>query len=369
MKYRAIPALEAVKKVMPKTNRENDRMRFAAKRKSRVGVQVFLNQKSVSYFLGACGFFSVLGLSSCLTTSIEKPSTATPSPTPSPTYSVPSGAKAAKIIFKNTSGGSFNSPAAGGTAPAPASGLQAVRVFDADGTQHTTWPEWLTSVEIGITGTAANSSDANCARFADATDPTTTCDFDDDAATPEVSCGAAQYLFRVSDYDCAQTASATEGTGGPSDTVYIRASFNRDTSKLGESENILAVLEYASSALNSAPANPTTCFSGGEFNPTTPGCADSVWYAFLKHNAYEISNRFLMITPPAFAYVSATDNRGGGGVSTKQIVLPLARDSTLSVFQMSRIKGLASGNFGSKCGTNSALCVGTVFYSLTFYRI
>jgi len=309
----------------------------------------------------------------CLSSSIEKKlNTGIVTESTQTSATTVSGTKAVRLIFRASTSGSFEAYSGDGTAPTPGSGHKAVRVFSPDNsllasTTSGSWPSWLTSAEIGISGASNTSAtDTNCARFSNAADAAATCDFDGSATTEAVSCGASAGLYRVSEFDCTNGTMRT-GDGGPQDGAYIRVTFSRTA--LVTTENILAVLEYASSALGQAPANPATCFSGGVFSPSATGCSDHVWQAYLKHNAYEVVQPFVMLVPPSSGYVSASANTGGGGVTTKQFILPLAADQTLSIFQLSRISATAHANLTTNCATSSAQCVGVVFYSLTFYRI
>jgi hypothetical protein len=143
----------------------------------------------------------------------------------------------------------------------------------------------------------------------------------------------------------------------------------------------MVVLQYAASVLNPAPSNPTLCFSGGIFNPTLTTCSDMSWQIYMKHNPFEIVQPFLMLVPPAFAYVNNVTGTGGSGAATKQFFIPLAGDQNLSVIQISRIRALPGNtgsvspapNFAATCGANnpanSPLCMGMIFYSITFFRI
>lgn len=300
------------------------------------------------------------------------------------TTAIPSGEKAVKIIFKQAyPSGSFDSPSSSGTVNAPGSGAQAMRVFKPDGSllasggpTNTAWPKWLSSVEIGISG-ASNSAaqDADCARFAAAGEDAQQCDFDDSGVV-DGKCGAPTGYYRVSEYDCVKSTVATDGTGGPSDGVYVRATFSRNTEYLGASENILAVLEYTASSLSAPAVDPTACFTGGVFTAGNANCSDLFWQIYLKRSVYEVVQPYMMLAPPATAFVNAAAQKGGGLPASKQFVIPLAGDSSLSTIQISRIKGRsAGGDYEDVCypgGTdaaNSPNCVGVVLYSLTFFRI
>lgn len=305
---------------------------------------------------------------------------------PSTTPTLPAGPKAAKIIFKQVSAdGSFATAPSGGTPNDVGSGVQATQVFNPDdsvlasSTSAATWPAWLSSVELGMSGSLNSASThSDCARFATSTDENAKCKFD---LSTESSCGAPSGYYRISEYDCHDpmaTPKTTEGigTGSNTDGIYIRAIFNRNSSALGAYENILAVLEYSASVMNPAPSNPTSCFSGGKID--VESCSDITWRIFTKHSVSENLQSFLLLVPPAFASINTTTGTGGSGISTKQFIIPLAGDADLKILQISRT-GLSSklmddSNFKKICApnttpANSALCVGMVFYSLTFYRI
>jgi hypothetical protein len=219
----------------------------------------------------------------CTAGSTVPTATASPKTVPSVTSSPAPGARAAKIILQTSTSGSFDAPtSATGTAAAVGSGLQIARVFNPDGSLLSvaggaSWPPWLASFELGISGTSnASALNADCARFADSTESAANnCKLGGSATL--TTCGASAGQYRVSEADCSlQNASippASTGSGGPADGVYMRAGFNR--ANLASTENILVVIEYASSALNPAPANPTACFSGGQLLPES--CSDFVW--------------------------------------------------------------------------------------------
>ena len=102
------------------------------------------------------------------------------------------------------------------------------------------------------------------------------------------------------------------------------------------------------------------------------------WQIFMKHSASEVEQPFLLLTPPALGTVDATNNRGGANPGTKQFIMPFATDGNLNTLQISRIRALANdgatGSYYTTCNgasnpSNSALCMGMVLYSITFYRI
>lgn len=339
------------------------------------------------------GLFCILLLSLCV---------AFTSPAQAASTSIPAGAMAAKFVFKNTyPDGSFGTVSGSGTAAVAGSGHPATRVFNADGsllassTTDSSWPKWITSVELGISGAAnVSATNTNCARFAAAGESATKCCFTFTAGAcgdPEkFNCGTSTGIFRVSEKDCMTSSSTTIGTGGPNDGVYIRLTLNRDTANLGASENIMAVVEYAGASLRPASQDPTACFTNGKFTPTAIGCSDFSWQLFLKHSASEVVLPFTTMIPPApFALRTNASNVSGaalianstvnaGSIATKQFILPLSRDSNLRVLQFSRITAMptttkidsAAKTFADYCNnSNSPLCVGLVIYSITLYRM
>lgn len=361
---------------------------------SRVGAYA---KKGGSAFVSATSIAAAFLFSGCLTSnpgvsaSSQTSSSSSTSDSSSQAVITPAdGAKAAKIIFRQANpSGSFSAPSSGGTTAEPGSGHAATRVFNADGSlladdgpDDENWPKWLKNVEIGISGANnASATNSNCARFSAASEDTDTlCAFGTDEEADD-TCGADEGLFRVSEIDCVSSSSTIRtGDGGPSDGVYIRAEISRDSTYLDPTENMLVVLEYAASSLNGSPSNPTSCFSDGAFDPTNTNCSDLSWQIFMKHSADEVVQPYLLFVPPVMASVDMSANsgagRGGSGVATKQFYLPLAGDTDLSFVQISRIKAIGpstlnsnSKKFSEVCATNSALCVGMVFYSMTFFRI
>ncbi|MBI2711705.1 MAG: hypothetical protein HYX41_02415 [Bdellovibrio sp.] len=349
-----------------------------------------LRPLAVGLSVSVVSFAILQGCTPNSTVSLSANAISNPSASPSPSYSATGGAKAVKIIFSDTSSGSFNPPSSGGTVAAPGSGLQAVRVFNPDGTvlasngpTGSNWPAWLAGFELGISGTS-NTSAKNpyCATFAGSTESTDlSCNFGSGSGTS--ACGAPPGQFRISEVDCSAGApAASSGNGGPSDGIYFRATFSRDPSVLALNENILVVLEYTASALNPAPSNPVNCFTGGAFTPEA--CTDFVWRTYIKHSASEIVQPFLMLIPPTFSSVLVTNipsplvgpQGSGTGVAAKQFIVPLASDSGIKVLQVTRkqsafpdINTLKSYCSPGSLPGNSPLCAGVVLYSITFYRI
>jgi hypothetical protein len=330
-----------------------------------------------------------LALSACIGEQValqNLPSTSDSGSGSTSSVSVPSGPRAARIIFKNTfPSGSFDAAPASGTTVTPGSGHRATRVFNADGSllaqggpTASAWPAWLQGVEIGISGgDNSGAPSSTCARFATAAESAVQCDFNPNGTVADtVSCGAAAGLYRVSEFDCV-TGSTSTGNGGPNDGVYVRAYFSRDPSRLASHENILAVLEYSAAGLRQSSSNPSACFSGGVFNPAQAGCSDFVWNVYLKHNAYEVVQPYLMLIPPTVGVADFNQHTAPTGVSTRQFVIPLAADSGINTVQISRVWAMPlttevaenSQTFSSTCRSNSAHCLGVVLHTLTFFRM
>jgi hypothetical protein len=288
------------------------------------------------------------------------------------------GTRAVKIIFKqNYPAGSFDASPNSGTPASPGSGQAATRFFNPDGSllASAAAATWLSSFEIGISGSNnASAKNSDCAKFADATEGSanSNCNF----GGAGVGCGAPNGLFRISEYDCKANVSAPtlDGTGGPNDGVYLRATFNR--SQLGTGENLMAVLEYVASAYDAAPASPTTCFNSGTLAPEN--CSNVTWKAFVKHSVSEMVQPFLMLVPPTENYVNTGMVTSGVSPKARQFFIPLASDPLLSVLQISRIHSnlditnpaVKAACYANTTGAaNSPLCAGLVLYSLTLYRM
>lgn len=296
-------------------------------------------------------------------------------------FDQPAGAKAAKIIFKTGNpGGSFNGTT-GSTTNIADQGHKAVRVFNPDGTLIPSWPDWFLSAEVTLSGTL-NGAATNpyCARFAEATDATMKCDPNLDGVQDQ-SCGVPEEgFFRVSEADCA-AGNTNEGTGNGYDGVALRFEFSRDPKKLGVHENLMAVLEYTASSIHRGPVNPDLCMKDGSFDPTNSGCTDMLWYAFMKKGPFDSLAPFSMFIPPAGNGLKTSTNGFGTVAQTKRMIIPLAANPDWKVLQLSRISGLkwdANSDFIKACAADptdssvasrSALCMGVVFYAITFFRI
>jgi len=326
--------------------------------------------------------FAGIALSGCFSDSstVVPIATTTPTASPSPTSTASgSAARAVKFFLNNTStNGSFvgagNSaqPTVDGDGP-PAFGFRATRYYNPDGTEipQGTFPAWMTFLEIGISG-AQNTAAANpdCARFSVGDDANNNCYLGPGSSGWTYSkCGVSTGTFRVSEVDCSvnngSSGTAAAGTGAYTDGIYIRAGFDR--TQMDPTENILVVLEYASAALDPAPANPLTCFSNGTFSPEL--CSDFTWRSYLKHSVTEVLQPYLLVVPPMQAAV--TSQVSGVNLATKQIFLPVASDSGLRIFQMSRTQSSFPSltTLSSRCQGSSPLCAGMVFYSITFFRM
>lgn len=319
--------------------------------------------------------------STASTTTTTQTSTSTSSATSNSSAAtvVSTGPKAIRIIFKQSNPtGSFDASPTNGTPATPGSGQQAVRFFNADGSLLAgATTTWLSSFEIGVSGsnnTAAKNP--NCAKFADAAESSDLDNCSFDGGSTSIGCGAPNGLFRVSEYDCVMTTGQVpdDGTGGPSDGIYLRATFNRNL--LGSGENIMAAIEYVAASYDAAPSSPTTCFSGGK--PAPENCSNVAWKAYLKHSVGETVQPFLMLVPPTQNYVNTGVGTSGVSPQMKQFIIPLAGDPSLQVLQISRIhsnldktaSATACYNGGSEPNAaNSPLCAGIVIYSLTLYRI
>ena len=331
-------------------------------------------------------------LTGCFETATAVKSAATAaSSTSSNAMSPAAGAMSARIIFtNNATTGSFDdaSVTGTGTAPGTGAGLRASRIFAPDnsllasGSTSSSWPKWLNFVELGISGPSNSKAlNANCARFSGLTESSTTCDYTN-AGSGNTTCGAPAGYFRVSEADCA-ISPPTTGLGDSTDGVYLRAQFNR--ANLAAYENVMAVLQFVATTISPGPTSPTACFPGGVFNPNNAGCSDMTWQSYLKASGTLAPLPFMLIVPPSYSYFnSSTTSMVNANTATKQYYLPLGADTTLDTFQLSRIQARSTtlnptapndamcnpgGGAPPAGGWNSAMCLGMVFYSITFYRM
>ena len=279
-----------------------------------------------------------------------------------------SGVRAARVIFKTRSNlGSFetsNSINSNG-------GNLRVKTFFSVSNDEISKPSWIEKVEIGISGSNnTNATSSFCANFSDGS--SSQCDFNGDG-TYDVPCNGPSDFYRISEFDCKNTTQV--GNGSQSDGVYIRTVFNRNNSALKSYENIMVVLEYSSSGLRNERSRPVVeCFTNGVFNPSNSDCSDMSWGVYLKTSSTANNPAiFQYLVPPIFKKANKALNLGGSNVVTKQFILPISGNQNYSTFQMSRINATEDFSFKSGsndvCVSNSPLCVGLVFYTMTFYRI
>jgi hypothetical protein len=353
--------------------------------------------------------------------------------------SATSGAKAVQIAFSDnttspitssTSGtvaASFAPPATTGTAPS--AGQKAIRLYNADGSflsgyvngsPDSNWPSWISSVEVGITGSMSTytppgsssvyASNYNCARFADTGgDKNGNCTIN---GVTSATCGAPANVYRVSEADCnANTGlgdpdgkSVGVGNGTTADNVYVRVNLNR--SGLASTENLMMVVNYAASSYYPADTAPSDCmttynpitgtgfnyavtsgwFTTGGSNLTAENCSDFVWKTYMRHSKTESAVvPFTTFIPPTYSSISGNSaNKSGTTVSTRQFIFPIAGDQGIQVLQLSRTFSKLLGtdtNFtaGGACdpgsaatganGANTPNCAGLVLYSITLFRI
>jgi hypothetical protein len=314
--------------------------------------------------------------------------------------SAAAGPRAVKIIFRTGSAGSFDAYSGSGTVPGQGLGHRATRLFYpdntlmAEGTYNTSqWPKWINFVELGISGPnntvsggTRKSTNSDCARFANSNESNVACDFNQDLTQDNTTelCGAPASYYRVSEFDCADSNNTSIGDGRETDPIYLRVQLSREPSKLAAHENVLAVIEYSAAGIHGPPTQIAQCYSGGAFEPDHPNCSDQTWKAYLRPSGTLATapNPFLMLIPPVSSFLVSQQSSSstvvtrqlGNLIQTRQILLPLAATPNWDTLQISRIR--ATTNFTTPwnttnpvCVTNSALCVGVVFYSLTLYRI
>lgn len=284
-----------------------------------------------------------------------------------------SGTKAVKLITsKNVATGSFTNPSAVPTVtPIPTlypgydgtttylPGASASTYFDVDGTNTLSKPDWLVDVQLGVTGV---STSATCAKFGDGANTLDVTDY-----------------YRTSEVDC---TSGQNGTGSPTDPVFIRIVLNRDTSVLGSAENLLVQVEYQASGLH---LNSDGASTNLEEN------LDQLWKIFWDSTLGSGSSpkAFGVFVPPndAACLQSGTGTTGapgncvvgssyrGGPIKVKQILIPLSAYPDLKVIQLSRVRSRISAiapddYVPSYClSSSSPLCLGVVIRSITLVRM
>jgi hypothetical protein len=315
--------------------------------------------------LGGC--LLVIAASSC-----KQPEfAATADDTSSQRYA--SGTKAVKVITsKNVTTGSFTNPSAvpvatpipspypgydGSTTYLP--GVSASTFFNVDGTTSITKPSWLQDIQVGVTGV---STSAACAKFGDGANSLDVSDY-----------------YRTSEVDCTV---GENGTGTPTDPVFIRILLDRDTAVLGSAENLMVQIEYQASGLH---LNTDGIEANVEDN------VDQLWKVFWNSTLGSGSspNPFSVFVPPHYGaclqsgtgIVGAPGNcvvgnsYRGGPIQTKQILIPLSAYPTLKVIQISRVRSRITSTtpydyVPNYClSSNSPYCLGVVVRSITLMRL
>lgn len=353
---------------------------------SHFNIQIRILSRSLFYSAPMVLALLSTGCLSKIPSSTDTPTTAS---TTSATVTIPDTAKAVRIYFSNLGTLASFSPVlpAGGTVPGLNQGFAASTFFNANN-QPISLPTWIKKIEVGISGASATdgsgnqSLDSKCASFNGSTH---TCNF----GNGNESCGAPANTFNVSEVHCQNSASLTTSAapGSTKDPVYIRIIFDRATDKLASTENVMVTLNYVASALHSAPTNPSNCTDSSTFFTTTSltsQCSDHVWNSFLlKSSSTTSSSPFLLLVPPSTSLPVGTDlalnRKRGTQIQTKQFILPLAQDSTVDVFQISRGDLRSTPFTMNPNGTGTPVCqasdpsspgcIGVVFYSMTLYRI
>jgi len=295
-------------------------------------------------------------------------------------YRFAEGVKAVKIVtstaptgIPNTPQGSFDAPTAVPTpslvpSPFPGNdgvityngGLSAVRYFGLDGSEIVK-PDWLLDFQVGISHLPVNTSTSTCGTF---------------GGTYGTS--DAQYYFRTSEKGC---GSATAGQGSVNDPIFFRAILDRDVSKIGTAENLMMQIEYQSNGLR---------LNSDGNNADPEQNLDQLWKVFWGTTLKSASNLnpFSVFVPPNYAACQASGtgdpgfsigcvgNPKGSPVSVKQIMIPISSNPSMSVIQVSRIRGRINNTtpayqyVGQFCASeNSPLCLGVVIRSVTLLRM
>jgi hypothetical protein len=313
---------------------------------------------------------SYVGLQACNSpTSVSEKVLSTTSQTALSSQRFAGGIKGVKIVTGIGAGGSFTAPTTVPVAtPIPSGypgytgattyipGVKAAQFYALDGTTISR-PSWLFDVQLGITGI---SSVNTCAAFGGNGDRD------------------AQDFYRVSESDCSAT---TVGLGGNGDPVFARIILNRDATAIGSSENLMIQIEYQASSLH---LNSDGISSDPEDN------VDHLWKIFWNSTlgVSSLPNPFSVFVPPNYAACldtgSGMDGPGscnaaniayrGSPVKVKQVIIPLSAYPTMSVIQLSRVKGRISSNVPyvqNFCGFsgNNPLCLGMVIRSITLMRM
>jgi hypothetical protein len=288
-----------------------------------------------------------------------------------------SGTRGVKLILSDLNGGSFyaNPPLAiPNPAPIPVGpgsgssvyspGISARNYFKVDGTTPVAKPEWIHDVQLGVTDlpqTWLNNSNASpCASFGRY----------DSSSRPFDSVG----FYRVSERDC----NGYQGADNSS-KVFIRVILNRDTAYLGTLENLMLQVEYQATGLR---AN-----SDGT-DPDPEKNLDQLWKVFWGESLSPTLSftPFSIMIPPNYAdwcrngfgplsgsTCSQPNSSRVAPAVVRQVLIPLSSNPDPFVIQLQRIRGRSNSDMSyvqSFCpSSNSPLCLGVVFRSLTILRI
>ncbi len=283
-----------------------------------------------------------------------------------------SGTKGVKLILSDApgNGGSFTTPAlppsaisiplgypgSGTGSYIPGVSAKATGYFDLNGTTPIEKPSWITDVQLGIThvpGTAGG-----CASFGRATSGA----FDQDR------------FYRVSERDCGAFLGADLGS-----QTFIRVILNRDTAFFGTRENLMLQLEYRATGLRA---------NSDGIDPNPEANLDQLWKVFWGETLLSSASLspFSILIPPNYShwcrsgtgsFTAGTCTAPTAGQSApsivKQILIPLASNSKNTVIQIQRVLGRVNSDPGyvsSFCSaSDSPLCLGVVFHSLTLLRM
>ena len=319
-------------------------------------------------------------LSACIGTTISE-SSLNSSISGSASTRFAGGTRGIKILFNtNTGTGSFTAPSLLPTAtPIPVSypggdgvtaynpGLSPTQYFALDGITVTAKPSWLIDFQVGMTSLTASSA---CATFGGSSNV-----FD------------VSSTFRVSEHDC---GSAANGSGSSLDPIFIRAVLNRDSSQLGTAEILMVQVEYQASALHLNSDGLSTSIEDN---------LDQLWKIFWNSSLLPsvAASPFATFIPPNYSACIAngsgatsapgscdpTTSYRGAPIRTRQFIIPLSAYPTMSVIQLSRVKGRVNNtgflNVGNTIPANyvnsfcslsdSPLCLGVVIYSVTLTRM
>lgn len=306
-------------------------------------------------------------------------------------FALPGGAKAVRINLRSAGASASFAAYAGSGAlmTSDTSGHKATAFFDASGTTSISKPGWLKDVYVSIGGSPGSAAGA-CGGFTPVA-TSSSCNLVPSPYAPppatgtSFSCDGPDSVYRVSEKGCLGSGlSAPVTPGSKDDSVAIKIQLNRDSSVLGETENLLVVIEYQASGLMGAPSNPAACVdASGEPKYSDKDCVDQAYGLFIRQldtvSPPDTPARLQLVTPPQPGIVTAT--QAGGSVQTRQVIVPLSSiDSTKTVIQLSRIFGLgkdsagtsygATRDFSTRCSaTDSPLCLGMIIHSITIYRI